>query len=145
MNNKTTAENFEEDLDFDSLEKNAVDGRPYESGQPMRRNEMKLTDEATVVRVYALARAVTGVLDSAGVHYWASGGTCLGAVRHGGLIPWDDDIDICTTLSEQEFLEKAGAGYFFIVVDGLSFWFTQNERIGFGKDLKAGIRKVCGP
>ncbi len=40
------------------------------------------------------------------INYWMDGGTLLGAIRHQGFIPWDDDADVCVLAASFERLRK---------------------------------------
>lgn len=57
-------------------------------GSLLRKSQLKMLD---------MLKFVDEVCSNNEIEYWLDSGTLLGAVRHGGFIPWDDDTDICMT------------------------------------------------
>lgn len=58
----------------------------------MDQSEQHLND--TQRYILHVLREVVRVLDELKIPYYMQGGTMLGAIRHGGFIPWDDDVDL---------------------------------------------------
>lgn len=52
------------------------------------------------MKILEIMKYIDALCRKHGITYFIMGGTALGAVRHGGFIPWDDDLDIFMTPGE---------------------------------------------
>jgi lipopolysaccharide cholinephosphotransferase len=61
-------------------------------------------------RMTEMLRFIDDICVKNGLVYWIDSGTLLGAVRHGGFIPWDDDTDICMPVPDyNKFIKIMGS------------------------------------
>ena len=67
-------------------------------GSTLRKAQLRMLD---------ILVAIDKVCRENNIKYWIDFGTLLGAVRHKGFIPWDDDIDICVLDEDYGKLRKA--------------------------------------
>lgn len=128
-----------------SLEHAVSASHNYRKQIPKYSSEIPSLPVEDVVRIYALMEKVDQIFTKHGIRYWGDGGTLLGAVRNGGLIPWDDDLDICileqdekTLLSLNRDLAEANLG---LNIHWKEFYQIYDKG---GKKLKEGS-DVCYP
>ena len=58
--------------------------------------------------LYEIYEEFAKLCDKHGLRYYAFAGTLLGAIRHNGFIPWDDDLDVAMPRPDYEkFIELA--------------------------------------
>ena len=70
--------------------------------------EFKMTETQKIQKlILYIANEVIRICDKNDIPYNITAGTLLGAVRHKGFIPWDDDFDFAMTRNDYERFLKA--------------------------------------
>lgn len=69
-------------------------------------NEHRLSLEEVHERELKMMKLFIKLCEQYNLRYYMAGGTLLGAVRHKGFIPWDDDIDLLMPRPDYDKLQE---------------------------------------
>ncbi len=103
-------------LDFNNSKKtqhvtsdSITNGIPLPPAKPTIKTDhiLKRPTQETVDGIYDLFEEIDPILREMNITYTLCGGSLLGSVRHGGMIPWDDDGDIAIDHKDQARLLEA--------------------------------------
>ena len=67
----------------------------------------KVTVRELQLELLEMMKDIDAICKKHNITYFLSSGSCLGAVRHKGFIPWDDDMDIAMSRDEFKKFIKA--------------------------------------
>ena len=99
----------------------------------------------TMKKVWAveldLLRKFVEVCEKYDLQYFMDGGTLLGAVRHQGFIPWDDDVDVIMPRKDYNKLWSIAAGEF---TDPYFFQTTLSEERFFRTHAQLRNSRITG-
>jgi len=121
-------------------------------------NDVKIQPEKNLIAITMLMRCVDSIFRDNNIQYFALSGTLLGAYRHNGVIPWDDDIDIGVHRSFIDKIKKLNKNFddygYKIYETNPGFKILSTDETGFETwcdifimdfDIVDGLFKYCYP
>lgn len=105
----------------------------------MKANQLPQADgnlRALQLRMLAILKEIDKICRKNNIRYWIAFGTLLGAVRHKGFIPWDDDMDILVHEDDYERFQQ-------VCSEQLPSWLSlQNDQTDPEAKMGVGLCKI---
>ncbi len=122
--------------DMDEIVKRNLSGEDILNGKDMENDQKDNEVQTKKIQkeLMPLLHEVKRVCEEHDIPYFLCAGSTLGAVRHGGFIPWDDDIDIGMLRRDYiEFLEVArrelGEGFLLIDANDTPDYYVGHAKV----------------
>ena len=113
-----------------------------------------MTDLYKLERLYKVIKYTTEFLEDNNIDYCIESGTLIGCVRHGGIIPWDNDVDIMIFKDGYDkmktLMDKYNKDQFTILhmTPGFKLFYedeTYGELFVYDYDEKIGLYRMAFP